>query len=47
MSANKLPIILLRHRDIPDIDNLEVYRQNGGFDAYRQVVTGHETGGSD
>ena len=31
--------ILLRHRDIPGIDNLEVYRQNGGFEAYRKVVT--------
>jgi NADH-quinone oxidoreductase subunit F len=31
--------ILLRHRDIPDLDNLDVYRQNGGFEAYRKVVT--------
>jgi NADH-quinone oxidoreductase subunit F len=40
MSANKVPFVLLRHRDIPDIDNLEVYRQNGGFEAFRQAVTG-------
>jgi NADH-quinone oxidoreductase subunit F len=40
MSADKRPIILLRHRDIPDIDSLEVYRQNGGFEAYHKAVTG-------
>jgi NADH-quinone oxidoreductase subunit F len=31
--------ILLRHRDIPGIHRLEVYRQNGGFDAFSKVVT--------
>ncbi len=31
--------ILLRHRDIPGLDQLETYRQNGGFDAWRKVVT--------
>ncbi|HCC78660.1 MAG: NADH-quinone oxidoreductase subunit F [Chloroflexi bacterium GWB2_49_20] len=31
--------ILLRHRDIPDINKLEVYRKNGGFEAFKQVVT--------
>ena len=40
MSADKHPYILLRHRDIADIDNLEVYRQNGGFEAYQKAVTG-------
>jgi NADH-quinone oxidoreductase subunit F len=40
MSADKRPMILLRHRDIPDIDSLEVYRQNGGFEAYHKAVTG-------
>jgi NADH-quinone oxidoreductase subunit F len=40
MSADKRPMILLRHRDIPDIDNLEIYRQNGGFEAYHKAVTG-------
>lgn len=34
--------ILLRHRDIPDIDNLGIYRRNGGFDAFRKVVTNME-----
>ncbi len=32
--------VLLRHRDIPDIGNLDVYRNNGGFDAFKKVVTG-------
>jgi NADH-quinone oxidoreductase subunit F len=31
--------ILLRHRDIPNIHQLEVYRKNGGFEAFQQVVT--------
>ncbi len=31
--------ILLRHRDIPDIDQLDVYLENGGFEALRDVVT--------
>lgn len=31
--------ILLRHRDIPDIDQLGVYMQNGGFEAFKKVVT--------
>ena len=31
--------ILLRHRAIPDLNHLEVYRQNGGFEALRKVVT--------
>jgi NADH-quinone oxidoreductase subunit F len=31
--------ILLRHRDIPDIGNLDVYRQNGGFEAFEKAVT--------
>jgi NADH-quinone oxidoreductase subunit F len=32
--------ILLRHRDIPDIKELDVYQKKGGFDAFKQVVTG-------
>jgi NADH-quinone oxidoreductase subunit F len=32
--------ILLRHRDIPDIDQLVVYRKHGGFDALKATVTG-------
>jgi NADH-quinone oxidoreductase subunit F len=31
--------ILLRHREIPDIDQLKVYRQNGGFDAFEKALT--------
>lgn len=31
--------ILLRHREIRDIDNLDVYRRNGGFESWRTVVT--------
>ncbi len=31
--------VLLRHRDIPDIDRLDVYRAHGGFEAFRQAVT--------
>jgi NADH-quinone oxidoreductase subunit F len=31
--------ILLRHRDIPDIDELDVYLQHGGFAAFRTLVT--------
>jgi NADH-quinone oxidoreductase subunit F len=32
--------ILLRHRDIPGIDQIETYRQHSGFEALRKVVTG-------
>lgn len=31
--------ILLRHRDISDLHRLDVYRANGGFQAFRKVVT--------
>jgi len=31
--------ILLRHRDIPDINKLSVYKKNGGFNAFKQAVT--------
>ncbi len=31
--------ILLRHRDIPDINKLDVYLANGGFAAFRKAVT--------
>jgi NADH-quinone oxidoreductase subunit F len=30
--------VLLRHRDIPDLDQLEVYQQNGGLAAFKQAV---------
>ena len=36
--------VLLRHREIPDLDNLEVYRQNGGFQAFEKVVTSMQPG---
>jgi len=31
--------ILLRHRDIPNIDRLDVYLQHGGFEAYKKALT--------
>ena len=31
--------ILFRHRDIPDIKNIEVYKQNGGFESLKKAVT--------
>jgi NADH-quinone oxidoreductase subunit F len=33
------PYILLRHRELPDLDDLQVYRQNGGFETFRRAVT--------
>src|SRR5512137_2556560 len=32
--------LLLRHREIPDIGRLEVYRSKGGFEAFKKAVTG-------
>ncbi|HEX7621638.1 MAG TPA: NADH-quinone oxidoreductase subunit NuoF [Anaerolineales bacterium] len=32
--------LLLRHRDIPDIANLDVYKKKAGFEAFRKAVTG-------
>ncbi len=32
--------IVLRHRDIPGIDKLEVYEKNGGFAAWKKAVSG-------
>lgn len=31
--------LLLRHRDISEIDRLDVYRKNGGFAAFKKAVT--------
>ncbi|MCE9645574.1 MAG: NADH-quinone oxidoreductase subunit NuoF [Chloroflexi bacterium] len=31
--------ILLRHRDIPDLNKFEVYKKNGGFAAFKKAVT--------
>jgi len=39
MSDAAARYVLLRHRDIPDLDNLEVYRQNGGFQAFEKAGT--------
>ena len=35
--------ILLRHRDIPDLDNLVVYQKHGGFAAFKKAVTSMTT----
>jgi NADH-quinone oxidoreductase subunit F len=32
--------LLLRHREIPGIDRLEVYREHGGFESLEKAVTG-------
>jgi NADH-quinone oxidoreductase subunit F len=32
--------LLLRHREIPDIGLLDVYKKNAGFEAYKKAVTG-------
>lgn len=32
--------LLLRHRDIPNLDQLDVYRANGGLEAFHKAVTG-------
>lgn len=31
--------LLLRHRDIPGLKNIEVYKQNGGFESLKKAVT--------
>ena len=31
--------IVLRHRDIPELDQLDVYQKNGGFAAFQNAVT--------
>lgn len=31
--------LLLRHRDIPDLKNIEVYKKNGGFESLKKAVT--------
>lgn len=36
--------ILLRHRDIPNLNQLDVYRQNGGFEAFEKAVTSMNPG---
>jgi NADH-quinone oxidoreductase subunit F len=44
MAEMQRSYILLRHREIPDLDNLEVYRQNGGFKAFERAVTQMQPG---
>lgn len=36
--------VLLRHRDIPDIKDLKVYQDQGGFKAFKQAVTSLDPG---
>ncbi len=36
--------VVLRHRDIPNIGELENYRQNGGFGAFKNAVTSMKPG---
>lgn len=31
--------VLLRHRDIPDLNKMSVYKKNGGFAAFKKAVT--------
>jgi len=38
MDDTQRKYILLRHRDIPGLDQLQTYRENGGFEAFRKVV---------
>ena len=38
-NGKTFPYILLRHREIQNLDRLEVYRQNGGFQAFEKAVT--------
>jgi NADH-quinone oxidoreductase subunit F len=34
--------VLLRHRDIPELNNIDVYRQHGGFKTFEKTVTSME-----
>jgi NADH-quinone oxidoreductase subunit F len=34
-----MPHLLLRHRDIPGISKIEVYKKHGGFEAFKKAVT--------
>lgn len=36
--------ILLRHREIPDLNRLDVYQDNGGFESFRHAVTSMQPG---
>jgi NADH-quinone oxidoreductase subunit F len=39
-----MPHVLLRHRDVPGIDRLDIYRANGGFEGLQKAVTSIEPG---
>jgi NADH-quinone oxidoreductase subunit F len=39
MAKNGYEYVLLRHRSIAELDNLEIYRKNGGFEAFQKAVT--------
>ncbi len=39
MTADTGKLIVLRHRAIPDLHKLEVYRRHGGYEAFKKVVT--------
>jgi len=39
MPSDEYEYALLRHRVIPDLDNLETYRKHGGFQAFEKAVT--------
>jgi NADH-quinone oxidoreductase subunit F len=34
-----MPHVILRHRDIPDISKIDIYKKNGGFAAFKNAVT--------
>ena len=36
--------VLLRHRDIPNIKDLKVYQDQGGFEAFKKAVTSLDPG---
>ena len=36
--------VLLRHRDIPDIGDIAVYRAHGGYEAWRKAITAMRPG---
>lgn len=44
MSTPQSQYLLLRHREIPEINQLEVYRQNDGFQAFHRAVTAMKPG---
>ena len=39
MTADPDKLIVLRHRAIPDLHKLDVYRDHGGYEAFKSVVT--------